>query len=143
MRFTLYDLLLEIDVDKTKRLCCEWDEARDGCDCAGCRNYRLAAETFPPEVRAFFRELGLDEKKPTEVFPWHAEDGGRALHYGGFYHLCGTIVKGSGRYDVADGYSVAFTDDISLPEEHLPSPALQMEIDFCGVPWLLEEKDPY
>ena len=65
------------------------------------------------------------------------------MHYGGFYHLCGTLKKGGGFEPVADGFDVGFTEEISLPEDELPLPAIQMEIDFHGIPWLLDEENPY
>jgi len=141
MKFTLHDLILELDAEKTRRFYAETD-ASDECDCAGCRNYRLAVPRFPAEVADIFRRLGIDVGKPAEIIPWSAEEGGRAMHYGGFYHLCGRLIRG-GHYTVTDGFSVSFTEDVSLPETGLPSPALQMEIDFHGVPWLLDEENPY
>ena len=155
MEFVLSSLVLEIDVDKTKKLYQALEEVTDGCSCDGCRNYMLARERFPEAVKDFFGKLGVDPGKAAEIITWNAEDGGRALHYGGFYHLCGRLIKGddcwqaSGEmdteafYPVTKGYAVGFTDSVSLPEEGLPRPVLQMEIDFHGVPWLLDKENSY
>ena len=155
MEYKLEDLLLEIDVEKTRSLYAQLETVTEGCTCDGCRNYMLAAAQFPPAVLDFFRALGIEAEKATEVIPWNAENGGRAMHYGGFYHLCGRLRGGpdcwngtggmnaGGFRTVAAGYRVGFTALISLPEKELPSPALQMEIDFSGVPWLLDKENTY
>ena len=66
--------------------------------------------------------------------------------------MCGKIVEGEEVWkddgklnllEICEGYSVGFTTEISLPEEDLPQPALQIEIFFHGVPWLLDEENPY
>ena len=155
MRFSFHHLLLEIDVARTQAFYRQAPRLTDGCDCDGCRNYLLAVADFPPPVMAFLQQLGIDAAKAAEVFVWNAEDDGAALHYGGFYHLCGRFVSGDDCWQdngainrdawaaVADGYAVGFTRRVSLAEENLPSPAIQMEIDFHAVPWKLDQTNPY
>jgi len=147
MIITMNGRTLTVDVERTKRFYETCVTAAETCSCAGCRNFGLAAEALPPAVGAFFASLGVDARKPAEIYVLHAEADGRALHYGGFYHLCGRLETGSaaepGFTAVADGFAVAFTDRIDLPEQTLPAPALQMEIDFCGVPWKLDTPNPY
>ncbi|MBQ7508556.1 MAG: hypothetical protein IJT52_04425, partial [Spirochaetales bacterium] len=88
----------------------------------------------------FFQSLGMDPGKAAEVYLLYSDDKEKKAAYGGFYHLCGKILEGatdgSEWYTIADGYRVCFTDDISLPEENLQEPAVQMEIDFSKVPWV-------
>ena len=144
------NIKVEIDTEKTRELhdmIMTYD-----CDCAGCRNYMRAVDSFPGEVIEFFTSLGLDVKKAVEIIPWFAENEGKAMNYGGFYHLYGRIISGGecwkengevSVYEITDGYSVGFTEDISLREEELGEPALQMEIFFHGIPWLLDEENPY
>ncbi len=43
----------------------------------------------------------------------------------------------------AAGYWVGFTNRISLPEDYLSAPAIQMEIDFHAVPWMLGKENTY
>ena len=158
MVFAFGGIVLDIDVKKTRALYERLAPVTAGCSCSGCRNYERAAADFPPEVRTFFSDLGIDPEKACEVISWFAEDGGRSMYYGGFYHLCGSIVSGedcwtdsdnisipnqAGYFTITNGYSVGFTSRISLPEEALTTPAVQMEIGFHGVPWKLPDENPY
>lgn len=149
MRLTCGSAVLEVDKERNRQLYEQLEPVTEGCSCAGCRNYAAAVKNFPPEVLAFFRTLGADPRKAAELIPWCAEDGSRSMYCGGFYHLCGSILSGSGTPDPANGYtitegwSVWFTEEISLPEPQLTAPAFQMEIEFHGVPWVLEEDNPY
>ena len=141
---------VEFDAEKTREFYSALDEY--DCDCAGCRNYMKATSDFPAEVAVFFDLLGMDVRKASEIIPWFAENEGKAMNYGGFYHLYGRIVSGGecwkengevSMYEIADGYSIGFTEDISMREDVLGEPALQMEIFFKGIPWLLDETNPY
>jgi len=144
---TLGGTVLETDREENRRLYLGWETVTDSCSCDGCRNFLLALPALPGPVRDFFASLGVDLRKAAEVIPWNGEDGGKRMHYGGFYHLGGLLLEGglekAGFFPLAEGFCVAFTEEISLPEADCPSPALQLEIDFSGVPWLLETRNPY
>ncbi len=152
MIFELGNIKLDADVEKTRK----FYEKLSGidCSCDGCQNYLLAAESFPCEVKSFFEMLGIDPKKATEIITWSSEDEGKSLWYGGFYHLFAEMIQGldcwhnedgkkGDSFKVCEGYSVAFTENIALPEEDLPQGALQMEIDFHSVPWKLDKENTY
>ena len=155
MRFKFDDLILEIDVDKTRRFYESLPKITDDCSCDGCRNYMLAIEDFPQEVKSFFRKLGIEPEKASEVFTWSSACESNTAHYGGFYHFCGELIKGKDcwrkidkseaimgeLHAITSGYFVGFTNRISLAEENLCEPALQMEIDFHRVPWKLDKKN--
>lgn len=155
MIFDFGSLRVEIDVHKIREFYDLAPIITDGCSCDGCRNYISAIDRFPPPVKKFFSKTGFDAKKATEIITWHSEGNGSALHYGGFYHLCGRLIKGNdywkedggrdedGLYLISEGYLVGFTNRISLPEDYLPAPAIQMEIDFHAVPWMLEKENSY
>ncbi|MBQ6672291.1 MAG: hypothetical protein IJM73_03615 [Spirochaetales bacterium] len=140
MIFTLGNFRLDVDTEKTEELYANAPVITETCSCEGCSNYVQAAKLFPPEVKVFFHLLGADPEKAAEVYLLYSDDKEKKAAYGGFYHLCGKILEGktdgSERYTVSDGYRVHFTDDISLPEEGLNEPAIQMEIDFQEVPWV-------
>ncbi len=132
-----------------------------GCECAGCRNYKRAVAELPAAVRDFFSALGIDPAKPAEVYV-NCTNADRTLWYGGFYHLCGTLIQGQGGWHVIasdetgrtsawdrescwpvdERFHVAFTKDIALLEPGFPQPVLQLEID-ASLPWLLEEENNY
>ncbi len=154
MLFQLGDYQLDIDIERTRAFYQAAEVITDGCVCDGCSNYLLAADGFPQSVKEFFTMLGIDIRKAAEIITWCSEDGGKSLFYGGFYHICGRIVnhvdcweengaRNDTMYPIAAGYAVGFTESVSLLEKDFPIPALQMEISFRNVPWLLETKNPY
>lgn len=128
-----------------------------GCDCDGCRNFGRAVQFLPPPVREFLRQFGIDPQKPAEVYVNYAPSQD-TVSYGGFYHACGTILRGTDpwiqidknhfrldqqyRIDLCDDFSVFITDQIDLPEDDFPAPVLQIEIEFI-LPWVLKEPNPY
>lgn len=154
MIFELGDYRLEIDVERTRAFYRDAGFLTEDCICDGCCNYLLAADGFPQEVKEFFGRLGVDLKKAAEIIAWCAEDEGKSLFYGGFYHLCGRILNcvdcweengamSDKIYPIAEEYAVAFTEKVHLLEEGFPVPVLQMEIFFHHVPWLLDAKNGY
>ncbi len=46
-------------------------------------------------------------------------------------------------HHIADGYSVGFSNHVDLLEDDFPEPAMQIEIDFFHIPWMLDEENPY
>ncbi len=137
--------ILEADAEKTRRFYAGLGSVTENCGCRACRNFELAAGMLPAEARAFFEQLGIAPPKAAEVCLLDREALGDTAWYGGFYHLCGRLrpAEKAGRPDtlsflpVADGYRIAFTPEVSLPEDGLPEPAVQMEIDF-RMPWSLD-----
>ena len=128
-----------------------------GCDCDGCRNFQKAVHRLPEDVLSFLRQFGIDPAKPAEVYAIHSPEGGETL-YGGFYHLCGTILDGQEpwvqvakkqfrldeRYAISlsGDFSFFFTGDCHLLQPDFPRPVIQLE--FTGnLPWLLDEPNPY
>ena len=145
MRFERNGIVIDADTEKTEAFYKTLPSITYYCDCDGCTNYEQATEDFPKEVKDLFASFGIDPKKAAEVYVLEARDK-KSLHYGGFYHFCGTMLKENGQnspYSITDDYHIAFTTDIDLPEEELELPALQMEIDFVSVPWKLEKENTY
>lgn len=151
---------LEIDAEQTRRFYQSVRPLTEGCSCGGCVNYAAVTERLPQEIADFFAQLGIDPAKPAEIMTWYAEDEGKSVFYGGFYHLCGKMLSDSDCWEynaegncghveedrlfaVTEHFSVGFTNRIALPEEGLPEPVLQMEIFAHHVPWVISQPNDY
>lgn len=160
MELTLGEYILEINVEETKDYYRSERYVSEGCKCDGCQNYELAVDRVSLEIRKLFDELGIDIKKPAEVYVNYSEND--ILCYGGFYHICGKIIEGESPWEiisrteksmtshlieenmicVANNYKIAFQVECSLLSENFPKPYIQMEI-VAYLPWLLEKPNSY
>jgi hypothetical protein len=80
----------------------------DTCDCAGCRNFRVArAGSFPAGFLALLDKLGIDPRKDAEVYRNARLAPGRHC-YGGWYHFVGTLDQTADcpAVDLGHGFSV-------------------------------------
>lgn len=124
------------------------------CDCAGCRNYRVARELIYTEpVLNFFSQFGIDTTKPSEIY----EGGlvGETFECGGWFHFVGTIVQSGhdgidtrivitpGAVDISDIVKVDFRDTMLglVPVSFRGKPLVQLECWF-KIPWLLPVPRP-
>ena len=146
---------LDVDVDRTHRFYLEADGI--DCDCDGCQNFTQAAASFPQVVQDFFRQFGVDLNKPAEIYGIYAPSDD-SVFYGGFYHICGSILKGTepwipledNRFQLDEQYQIEldeehivfFTNDVQLLEDNFPTPVFQIEIHFT-LPWLLNKPNSY
>ena len=116
----------------------------DTCECAYCRNFRLARATiFPQPFLALLERLGIDPSKDGEIYHLYPMTAGRHV-YGGWYHFVGTLVE------TAEEESVNFGDGFTAWLCRASAPRLaslegvqvvQLEINIERVPWLLEEAE--
>lgn len=151
IRFDPY--VLDIDIRKNRLFYQKSNNVSFGCSCPACRNFEKAVEILPDEIKYFFDSLGIDIKKPAEVYANKVNDNG-LMSYGGFYHLCGKVLSGksawvkvknniaywdtSKTYSVSKDFHISFQEDCSLVEDGFPKPVLQMEIE-ANIPWVLKE----
>jgi hypothetical protein len=157
MIFEFGQYQIDIDVDRTKSFYENAPLVSEGCSCSGCRNYEKAIMTLPAKVIGFFSNLGVDMRKVSEVYVnCNNHDG--SLFYGGFYHLCGTLLAGKSAwvpngptishweeaqvFRVLNDFHVSFQRECSLLEDDFPRPALQLEIS-ANIPWVLLEENKY
>lgn len=84
---------LNINTEKNRAIYKNLKRLSQAYGCSGCRNFEKAADSMPDEVKRFFDSIGIDMKKPTEVYA-NAVNSDGLLIYGGFYHLCGTLLTG-------------------------------------------------
>ncbi len=133
----------------------------ESCTCMGCRNFDalVRAGHLPAAVSELFDALGIDPAKPAEMSAYTSLPDGRVL-YGGFYHLCATLLEGesawvptAGNSDhlhwesgkaipLAEEVEICFSLDCLLLEEGFPAPTLQLELE-AKLPWVLEEANTY
>lgn len=148
MIFTFGPYTLDIDVERTRALYDRPDVevTSEQCTCAGCQNYDKAILRAPTAVLDFFRSLGIDPRKPAEIFDVMGgldEDG--TVYYNGFYHICGVRLQGEDcwvytakdrkhldvdrMYVLDPSFKVSFEEEVLLLHEDFPTPVLQIEID--------------
>ncbi len=159
MLFTFGAYTLDIDVERTRAFYARPDIeiTSEKCTCAGCQNYDKAILQAPVAVLGFFQSLGIDPRKPAEVYDLLGgdldEDG--KMYYNGFYHVCGTRLQGEDAWvNVTDEmkhldedrmyaldpfFKVSFEESVLMLHEDFPTPVFQIEID-AHLPWVLPEK---
>ncbi len=144
--------LLDVDLERTRRFYETAEPNGARCACDGCQNFDRAVVVLPGEIRAFFESLGVDLRKVCEVYV-NCTNGDGTVEYGGFCHLCGTLLarepgkdKLSGRspcwYALSPDFRVCFHDAPQLLEDAFPTPVLQLDF-LANIPWVLEKENPY
>ena len=142
MIFSFPKFALDIDVEKTQAYYKTAHLVSADCSCSGCRNYEQAIELLPEEVLSFFSQLGIEMKKIREAYV-NCTNTDDTVFYGGFYHVCGSIVEGESAYlTIAHNFDVSLKDTCDLLEDSFPIPAIQLEIS-ANMPWVLAEKNDY
>lgn len=148
---------IDVDVDRTKQFYETASRVSEGCSCSGCRNYEKAVQKFPTVITDFFAGLGIDMRCVCEVYVNYANPDG-SLFYGGFYHLCGTLLSGKSAwvptsstssywkddrtFPVTDNFHISFQQECDLLEKDFPLPALQLELS-ANIPWVLPEENTW
>lgn len=147
---------LDVDVERTRAF---YDtEAGICCTCAGCRNFAALRNRIPQEIASFLGQLGIDPMKPTDMSAVYAPDK-NSVFYDGWYHICGSILKGTEpekqigpkQWQVKEEYflplddrggSVLFREKRDLLPVGFPEPVIQVNVMFV-LRWVLEENNPY
>jgi len=107
------------------------------------------------EAKNFFYNIGVDIKKPTEIWLNTINADGSAW-YGGWYHVCGKILVGerahveiapntfnideSKVFKVTEKLHIHFNEKCDLLSDSFPRPVIQLEIYRADIPWVMEEK---
>ncbi len=132
--------VLSVDVEATRAA---YEQlAHTDCTCDGCKNFTEAMPAlFVPSIVAWFSSLGIDYRKPGEVFHLCREDSGLHL-YGGWYHGIGSL---EGRCEdslaLTEDFEVSFHDDaVCLQEPFKGRPVVQIEIS-TRIPWVIREPE--
>lgn len=157
MLFEIAQYRLDIDVVKTKQFYKNADFVSKSCSCDDCLNFEKAVATLPPLVITFFSNLGIDMKKVCECYVNFSYDDGTLL-YGGFYHVCGTLLNGESAwkkineniscwddetaFHISPDFYVSFQKDVALLEKDFPLPVIQLDFS-ARIPWVLEKSNTY
>lgn len=162
MIFRLNNCVLDIDADRTRAFYDRPDvpTMSEQCGCVHCRNFDRAIRKAPEAVLSFLRSLGIDPRKPAEVFSvTGAAEADGTVWYNGWYHVCGRVVEGceTVRETVTpDGtrhivylwdeayaphpdfpFAVLPVEEADLLHKKFPAPAMELEID-TRLPWVLD-----
>ena len=122
----------------------------DECTCDDCRNYAQSRTNVPEEVAVFFKNVGIDYRKESEV--WRAGTISANQHwYFGWYHFKGQLLEGTDckvnlgndsstleLESVSSNFSIGFTQ-AEAPSIFTDKTNL-VQIEFSVViPWVLGE----
>ena len=148
MIFKYGQYTVDIDVEKTKAFYARAKRINEVCPCDGCANFERAVKNLPEQVRTFFSRMGIDPAKVAECYV-NTTNKDRTLMYGGFCHVCGTMLTGEfdwpwekDAYALGPDFRISFRNEISLLEEGFPKPVIQLEF-IANLPWLLEKENTY
>lgn len=133
--------IIDIDVERTREFYKKAANITDDCRCQGCRNYEIAVDFLPKEVKDFFDMIGADMKKSPEVYV-NCLNEDNTLFYGGFYHICGTIIRkqpDGETFTISENYRIWVEEHSDLLEDNFPLPVIQLEIS-ANIPWVLNEE---
>jgi hypothetical protein len=117
----------------------------DTCDCANCRNFRIARNyVFPASFLGLLDQLGIDPFKDAEVYHNARLSAGRH-DYCGWYHFVGSLDETEELpvVQLGDGFT-AWMCHTSGPTLASLGNALTVQLEFHAeqVPWLLNEPEP-
>ena len=125
------------------------------CGCETCLNFVAArAQTYPAQVLAVFKKLGISAKREVEVYHMARLSSGRHL-YGGWFHAVGSILSGSDAAkqvaenlwqpdleEANENFSLGFTSHLALVRGAFTGlPLFQLEFT-AKVPWVLSSTEP-
>lgn len=143
--------LLQVDKEQTADTYQKLPEIE--CSCTYCLNYVTAYEYFPPAIKAFFEQFGIDPRKEAEVYKFQ-DDGYPIYDYYGFYHFVGRILRlpnGSSyssetatqaekaqSVQIFETFKVSFNTENALVPQGFPQPIVQLEFERLALPWLFD-----
>ena len=155
MEFGQYKI--DVHIKRTREFYERAEPVSKGCSCDGCLNFEKAVGRLPLAVTTFFTNLGIDLRKVCECYVNCTNDDETVL-YGGFLHICGTLLHGDSAWkEVDEGVShweedaafcgspyfhISFQETLSLLEEDFPLPVIQLDFT-ANIPWVLDKENTY
>ena len=155
-RFTFGDYIIDVDVERTREIYKTLSPVSRRCTCTSCENFDRAVDHLPTQVLSFFESMGVDLHKVTEAYSINRNQDG-SVHYGGFCHISGKIVKGRVLTSVQDGqlvslqeqdaykpaehFAVWFGEECAMTEAAFGAPVIQLDFG-TNLPWVIDKKFP-
>lgn len=93
VRVEILDWVIDFDFEKTTKYYESLPYLTNGCTCIDCINYEKACDLIIPEMRELSKLLGINLKKPCDIFYCLDYGDGTCLYWVG-YDIIGIIVKG-------------------------------------------------
>ena len=135
---------IEVDREKTKAYYDAASLITESCSCTYCNNWVQNCSSLPTEILELFDSLGINPTKEGEVFEICRNDNG-THSYGGFFHFVGRISVSERDsqtkpdfVEYGNGFSISFTNDVSLVPKEFPVPIAQIDIQ-GDIPWICLE----
>ena len=143
MVLNLSDYRIEVFREQTESYYAEEQTIYDSDPNDDTKNFVMAISGIDKDVQVFFKEIGVDIKKPIEMFLSYEE--GPLLVYEGYYHICGNILSGTApwmcednsnlkildesvMHPIGKSFLCGFSEECTLLYEGFPQPAIQMEV---------------
>ena len=142
---------IEFDPDATRR-CVAQLPSGAGCTCLGCRNFDAAAgRNFPAPFIELAESLGLDVRRPSEVYHCYLQEPSGLYDLAGWFNLVGSVTAGGDGWCGPDGAAAprpepmvpAFRFQLGravapVPSVFIGSPVVELSF-YTHVPWVLAE----
>ena len=155
-RFTFGDYIIDVDVERTREIYKTLSPVSKRCTCTSCENFDRAVDHLPTQTMAFLESMGVDLHKVTEAYSTKRNQDG-SVHYGGFCHISGKLVKGKVLTSVQEGqlvrlqeqdaykpteqFVVWFGEECAMTEAAFGAPVIQLDFG-TDLPWVIDKKFP-
>ncbi len=131
--------ILEVDRELTASTYLNLTLISEECPCTYCLNFVTAYAHFPPAIKEFFDQFGIDPRKEGEVYEYH-NDGESIYNYAGFFHFLGRIIQAPTEanlyFNILDSFKVNFNTENALVPESFPKPLVQLDFFDLELPRL-------
>ena len=127
--------LIEVNKEETAELYQKMTLLSEECFCTYCLNFVTAYTHFPPTVKEFFTQFGIDPRREGEVY--HLDDKEDTILYGGFIHFVGHLIEADPDHplEIGPDFEASFNIRNDLLPKVWAGPAVQLEFSFQNVPW--------
>jgi hypothetical protein len=117
-KISILNWTIEFDYEKTKEHYRNHHYITEGCSCDDCKNYVEACDFVPSDMKLLSERLGIDLKKPSDLFYCTDYSDGTCLYWAG-YDIVGKIIEGPEKIEeiVVNKNSETERKAITVPEK--------------------------